>query len=904
MNERYTERAVLAIQQAQEVAVMLGHENVGSEHLLLGLVREGTGIAAKVLANQGVTEDKVIYEIDMLIGRGERQIEKVSGFTPRSKSILEASYREARQMGKNYIGTEHLLLAIMRDGDSVAVRIMMNLNVDPQRMANEMVRLLSEYGQDPKSAGQRPYGGGSGGTGKGYQGAGPGGGPGGTPILNQFGRDFTEMAREDKFDPVIGRGREIERVIQILSRRTKNNPCLIGEPGVGKTAIVEGLAQEIVQGLVPEILKDRRVVSLDLSAMVAGAKYRGEFEERLKKALEEIRRSGNIILFIDEMHTIIGAGAAEGAIDAANILKPSLARGEIQVIGATTLTEYRKYVERDAALERRFQPINVDEPTKDETLAILKGIRDKYEAHHRVKITDEALEAAVRFSDRYITDRFLPDKAIDLIDEASSKVRLRSYTAPPDMKTLETRIAELAQQKEDAIKDQQFEKAAQLRDQEQGAKIELQKLRLEWQKSTARSDEAVGENDIADVVTSWTGVPVRKMEQEEASRIANMEQILHRRVVGQDEAVEAISKAIRRGRVGLKDPKRPVGSFIFLGPTGVGKTELCKSLAEAMFGDENALVRFDMSEYMEKFNVSRLVGSPPGYVGYDEGGQLTEKVRRKPYSVVLFDEIEKAHPDIFNILLQILEDGRLTDSHGKVVDFRNTVIIMTSNAGARQITERKRLGFVSASDSDTDFSYREIKENVMGELKKAFRPEFLNRVDDVIVFRPLTQDELRRIVILMTGVLKERLAQNKIGIGISGAALDELARAGFDPVFGARPLRRSIQNVIEDKLAGEMLEGRVKEGDGVYIDFVDGAFTLRPAAADELTISSETETDAPASAAPGAAAAAAGPDTASAGAGVGPDASGAGPDTAAADSVAPGAAAAAAAEPAPAPDAP
>ncbi|MDR1061315.1 MAG: ATP-dependent Clp protease ATP-binding subunit [Clostridiales bacterium] len=824
MNERYTERAVAAIQQAQEAALMLGHENVGSEHLLLGLVREGTGIAAKVLANQGVTEDKIIYEIDMLLGRGSKPVDKIAGFTPRSKSILEASYREARQMGKNYIGTEHLLLAVMKDGDSVAVRIMMNLSVDPQRMVSEMLRLLSEYGQDPKAAsGQRPYTAASAGVG----GAGKPGSAS-TPVLNQFGRDFTEMAKEDKFDPVVGRDREIERVIQILSRRTKNNPCLIGEPGVGKTAIVEGFAQRIIQSVVPELLKDRRVVSLDLSAMVAGAKYRGEFEERLKKALDEIRRAGNIILFIDEMHTIIGAGAAEGAIDAANILKPQLARGEIQVIGATTLNEYRKHVERDAALERRFQPITVDEPTKEESLAILKGIRDKYEAHHRVKITDEALEAAVRLSDRYITDRFLPDKAIDLVDEASSKVRLKSYTAPPDMKKIEDRVAELAQLKEDAIKDQQFEKAAQLRDKERAAKDELQGLRLEWRKSTAANGDSVGEGDIADVVTGWTGVPVRKMEQEEAYRIAHMEETLHKRLIGQDEAVLAISKAIKRGRVGLKDPKRPVGSFIFLGPTGVGKTELCKALAEAMFGDEDALVRFDMSEYMEKFNVSRLVGSPPGYVGYDEGGQLTEKVRRKPYSVVLFDEIEKAHPDVFNILLQILEDGRLTDAHGKLVDFRNTVIIMTSNAGARTITERKKLGFVSAADSGADFSYKEIKDSVMGELKKAFRPEFLNRVDDVIVFRPHTKDELRQIALMMTNVLKERLRQNKISIEVTDAAIDELARQGYDPVFGARPLRRTIQNVIEDKLAEEMLGGRVKEGDSVSIDFAGGDFVLAP----------------------------------------------------------------------------
>lgn len=838
MNERYTERAVIAIQQAQEVALMLGHENVGTEHLLLGLVREGTGIASKVLANQGVTEDKIIYEIDMLLGRGDKKPNRITGFTPRSKSILESSYREARQMGKNYIGTEHVLLAIMKDGESVAVRIMMNLNVDPQRLINEMVRLLSEYGQDQKAGGQRPFSAQSGGA-KGYQNG------AGTPVLNQFGRDFTDMAREDKFDPVIGREREIERVIQILSRRTKNNPCLIGEPGVGKTAIVEGLAQKIVLGIVPEVLKNRRVISLDLSAMVAGAKYRGEFEERLKKALDEIRRSGNVILFIDEMHTIIGAGAAEGAIDAANILKPSLARGEIQVIGATTLNEYRKYVERDAALERRFQPINVDEPSSDETLEILKGIRDKYEAHHRVKITDAALEAAVRFSDRYITDRFLPDKAIDLIDEAASKVRLRSYTAPPDMKALEDKIADISQQKEDAIRDQQFENAAQLRDRERASKEELERLRSDWQTSTARNGESVLEDDIADVVTSWTGVPVRKMEKEEASRIANLEQILHKRVVGQDEAVAAISKAIRRGRVGLKDPKRPVGSFIFLGPTGVGKTELCRALAEAMFGDEGALIHFDMSEYMEKFNVSRLVGSPPGYVGYDEGGQLTEKVRRKPYSVILFDEIEKADPDIFNILLQILEDGRLTDSHGKSVDFRNTVVIMTSNAGARLITERKRLGFVPASDDREDISYKNIKDNVMGELKKTFRPEFLNRVDDIIVFRPLTKEEIRGIVIIFTDILKQRLEQNKIKIEFSDAALDELARAGYDPVFGARPLRRSIQNTIEDTLAGEMLSGRVAEGDSVYIDFQGGEITLTKSTAKSGHEDAPAPSDAP-----------------------------------------------------------
>ena len=816
MNERYTERAAIALQQAKECAIALGHESVGSEHILLGLLREGTGIAAKILVNQGVTEEKVLYEIDALLGRGEGDADSIVGFTPRSKSILENSYREARQMGKNYVGTEHLLLSIIKEGDSVAVRIMMSLGVDPQRMIIDMARLLNEYGQDPgmSAAADKKYGGKS--------------STKNTPILNQFGRDFTEMAREDKFDPIVGRDREIERVIQILSRRTKNNPCLIGEPGVGKTAIAEGLAQKIIHGIVPEPLLDRRVVSLDLSSMVAGAKYRGEFEDRLKKALDEIRKAGNIILFIDEMHTIIGAGAAEGAIDAANILKPPLARGEIQVIGATTLTEYRKYVERDAALERRFQPITVDEPSKEEALEILKGVRDKYEAHHRVKISDEALEAAVRLSDRYITDRFLPDKAIDLIDEASSKIRLKSYTAPPELKNLEDELVKLSQRKEDAIKDQQFEAAADLRDEEQRVRAEIEAARTKWKQGSEQQGESVTAEDIADVVGSWTGVPVRKMEKDEAYRIAHMAEFIHKRVIGQEEAVSAVAKAIKRGRVGLKDPKRPVGSFIFLGPTGVGKTELCKALAEAMFGNEDALIRFDMSEYMEKFNVSRLVGSPPGYVGYDEGGQLTEKVRRKPYSVVLFDEIEKAHPDLFNILLQILEDGKLTDSHGKVVDFRNTVVIMTSNAGARAITEQKKLGFVPLTDDKPDTNYKEIKDNVMSELKKAFRPEFLNRVDDIIVFRPLSKEEIRKIVELMTGVLRERLKQSKISVEISEAALDELAKEGFDPLFGARPLRRAIQTAIEDALTDEMLEGRIKEGDNVKVDFTDGAYVIIP----------------------------------------------------------------------------
>jgi ATP-dependent Clp protease ATP-binding subunit ClpC len=633
--------------------------------------------------------------------------------------------------------------------------------------------------------------------------------------LNQFGRDLTEMAREDKFDPIVGRDKEIERVIQILSRRTKNNPCLIGEPGVGKTAIAEGLAQKIVEGNIPETLKDKRVVTLDLSSMVAGAKYRGEFEERLKKAMEEIRKAGNIILFIDEMHTIIGAGAAEGAIDASNILKPSLARGEIQVIGATTINEYRKHVEKDAALERRFQPITVGEPTKEEAVDILKGIRDKYEAHHRVKITDDALEAAVKLSDRYITDRYLPDKAIDLIDEAASRVRLKSFTAPPDMKKLEEQIEKLSKEKEDAIRSQEFEKAARIRDQEQQLKNEHDKMKNEWlQKNQTRTD-IVTEEEIADIVASWTGIPVKRLAEEESERLMKMEDVLHQRVIGQDEAVKAVSRAIRRGRVGLKDPKRPIGSFIFLGPTGVGKTELSKALAEALFGNENAMVRIDMSEYMEKFTVSRLVGSPPGYVGYEEGGQLTEKVRRKPYSVLLFDEIEKAHPDVFNILLQILEDGRLTDSQGRLVDFRNTVIIMTSNVGGRMITEPKRVGFVVNEDKARN--YEDMKGNVMGELKKTFRPEFLNRVDEVIVFHPLDEEHIKSIVGIMLDVLVKRLKQNAITVSVDDGVTAYLAKKGFDPVFGARPLRRSIQSMIEDKLAENMLEGKIKTGDIVRV---------------------------------------------------------------------------------------
>ena len=798
MYGRFTEKAERAINISQESAMLMGHNYVGTEHLLLGLVKEGSGVAARVLQAQGISEEKVLKEIEELIGKGDETGQQPLGFTPRTKRVLELSFKEARRMGHNYIGTEHLLLGTMKEGESVAVRILMDLGVDPQKLFNEIVKMLNE--EAPGASGM------------------PKNNPSyaNTPTLNQFGRDLTEMAREGKFDPVIGRDKEIERVIQILSRRTKNNPCLIGEPGVGKTAIAEGLAQKIMEGNIPEMLKDKRVVTLDLSSMVAGAKYRGEFEERLKKSMDEIRKAGNVILFIDEMHTIIGAGAAEGAIDASNILKPSLARGEIQVIGATTRDEYRKHVEKDAALERRFQPITVGEPSKEEAIEILKGVRDKYEAHHRVKITDEAIEAAVALSDRYITDRFLPDKAIDLIDEAASRVRLKSFTAPPDLKNLEEKMDNMRKEKEDAIVCQEYEKAAKIRDEEQKLKNELDKAKTSWQQNNQTRTDTVSEEEIAEIVASWTGIPVKKLAEEESERLMKMEDVLHVRVIGQDEAVKAVSRAIRRGRVGLKDPKRPVGSFIFLGPTGVGKTELSKALAEALFGDENSIIRIDMSEYMEKHSVSRLVGSPPGYVGYEEGGQLTEKVRRKPYSVILFDEIEKAHPDVFNMLLQILEDGRLTDSQGRAVDFRNSVIIMTSNVGARMIIEPKRLGFTSKDENSKN--YENMKSDVIGELKRTFRPEFINRVDEIIVFHPLSEENLKNIVGIMVDSLSKRLKQNNITLEVSEEAKGFLAKKGFDQVYGARPLRRAIQSMVEDKLAEEMLESRVKSGDKVRLE--------------------------------------------------------------------------------------
>jgi len=816
-HNRFSKRAAVALEYAQEAAMRLGHTYVGTEHILFGLVAEGSGVASKLLIAHSITKEIILEKIETLIGVAAPIAFLVTTFSPRVKKVIEMSFAEARRATHNYIGTEHILLAILREGDNVAVRILNEL-IDIHRLYNELMGFLSDtpntgnvadphgnntnYTNNPNYTGNRQS--------KNTQ----------TPTLEQFGRNLTVMAQDNKFDPIIGRDDVIERVIQILSRRTKNNPCLIGEPGVGKTAIAEGLAQKIAEGIVPEILKEKQVVTLDLSSMVAGAKYRGEFEDRLKKAMEEIRKAGNIILFIDEMHTIIGAGAAEGSMDAANILKPALSRGEIQVIGATTLEEYRKYIEKDAALERRFQPIKLEEPTEEESIQILKGIRDKYEAHHKVKITDAAIAAAVKMSVRYISDRFLPDKAIDLIDEAASRVKLKTLTAPGDLKSLEDEIAKVTQEKEEAITAQEFEKAAKLRDEELTMQEKLKSLKDNWKQETQVGEAAeVTKEEIADIIASWTGIPVKSLEQDEGARLLNLEKILHERVIGQNEAVDSISKAIRRGRVGLSDPKRPNGSFIFLGPTGVGKTELSRALAEAMFGSEDSLIRLDMSEYMEKHTVSRLIGSPPGYVGYEEGGQLTEKVRRKPYSVVLFDEIEKAHPDIFNILLQILEDGILTDAQGRRVDFRNTVIIMTSNLGARMITENKRLGFVSDSDGAAD--YKKIKSDVMGELKRAFRPEFLNRVDDIIVFQQLKEDDIKQIAARLLENLTARLAANEITAVFTDSLVTHIAKEGFDLQFGARPLRRAIQSQVEDILAEKMLAGEIKAGDSISVDFTE-----------------------------------------------------------------------------------
>ena len=819
----FTEKANTALNLAIESAEALGHTYIGTEHIVLGLLQEGTGVAASVLGGRGVTAVQYQQKIVESESSGQHTRLTPEDFTPRAKKAMEMAVAEAAVMQHGYVGTEHILIAVLRDESSVAVRLIASLGARPDELMRDIGKAI---GANPAQTASEGIRGGASSASK---------GPGKTPTLDQFGRDLTAMAREGKLDPVIGRGKEIERVIQILSRRTKNNPCLIGEPGVGKTAIAEGLAQKITADEVPELLRGKRVVTLDLTGMVAGTKYRGGSEERTKNAIDEVIREKNVILFIDEIHTIIGAGAAEGAVDAANILKPSLARGELQVIGATTLDEYRKHIEKDAALERRFQPVTVGEPTAEEAILILRGLRDKYEAHHKVKITDEALEAAVTLSTRYISDRYLPDKAIDLVDEAASRVRLKAFTAPPDLKKLEEEVKRLSEEKKAAVNEQDFERAAHLRDEEKELAQKLEEQRGHWQEKNAGITGEVSAADIAEIVSSWTGVPVVQLTEAEGQRLLRMEEILHERIVGQDEAVTAVAKAIRRGRVGLKDPRRPIGSFIFLGPTGVGKTELCKALAEAMFGDENAMIRLDMSEYMEKHTVSRLVGSPPGYVGYDEGGQLTEKIRRKPYSVVLFDEIEKAHPDVFNMLLQILEDGILTDAQGRRVDFKNTVIIMTSNVGARMITEHRKLGFAVATQKDAAENQKQIREDVLGELKKTFRPEFLNRVDDIIVFQQLSEEDIRRIARRMLQSLDKRLEDMGMTLEVSDDAVAEIAKEGFDPVYGARPLRRAIQSRIEDVLAEQLLEGRFRSGDVVQVGVKDNRFSFdaQPVPAEE-----------------------------------------------------------------------
>lgn len=802
MTYKFTNRANKAIEIANDIALELGHSYIGTEHILYGLAKEGNGIASKVLENQNVTADDILNKIEELIGSDE-PIENIVDFTPRTKRVVESAFIEARKLGYNFIGTEHLLIGILREGDCVAAKILLDLNVNIPKLYNEIVKVINE-GEDYNSSDDSSNNS-NGGKRRGSYNQ--------TPTLNQFGQDLTKKAEEGKLDPVIGRKQEIERVIEILSRRTKNNPCLIGEPGVGKTAAVEGLAQKIASGDVPEILKDKRVVTLDISGMVAGAKYRGDFEERIKKALNEVKKAGDVILFIDEIHTIVGAGAAEGAIDAANILKPLLARGEIQLVGATTLNEYRKFIEKDAALERRFSPVTVNEPSEKETIQILKGIRDKYEAHHNVKITDEAIEAAVKLSIRYVNDRFLPDKAIDLIDETSSKARLRTYTEPDSLKELQEKIEKTKNEKEEAVLNQKFEKAAELRDTEKALRDKFEKEQNKWKNKNTKSIVTITEENIAEVIANWTGIPAKKITEDENEKLKNLEKELHKRVIGQNEAVEAVSKAIRRGRVGLKDPKRPIGSFLFLGPTGVGKTELSKALAEVLFGDENAMIRLDMSEFMEPHSVSKLIGAPPGYVGFDDGGQLTEKIRRKPYSVVLFDEIEKAHPDVMNMLLQILEDGRLTDSQGRTVNFKNTVIIMTSNLGARLITDRKQLGFANKEgEADSKKEYEEIKKEVMAELKKELRPEFINRIDEIIVFHKLNDSDINQIIDIMLKEVVNRLEEQKYDVKFEPDVKEMIAKEGIDKNFGARPLRRTIQNLVEDKLAEEILDGKLVKG--------------------------------------------------------------------------------------------
>ncbi len=807
MFERFTEKAIKVIMLAQEEARRLGHNFVGTEQVLLGLIGEGTGVAAKTLKSMGVTLKDARAEVEKIIGRGSGFVAVEIPFTPRAKRVLELSWDEARQLGHNYIGTEHLLLGLIREGEGVAARVLENLGVDLNKVRSNVVKMLGESKPQTVSSGSSSSSSSTGGKTK-------------TPSLDEFGRDLTLAAQELRLDPVVGREKEIERVIQILARRTKNNPVLIGEPGVGKTAVAEGLATRIVNAEVPDILDGKKVIQLDMGLLVAGTKYRGEFEERLKKIMDEIRQAGNIILVIDEMHTLIGAGAAEGAIDAANILKPALSRGEIQVIGATTLDEYRKYVEKDSALERRFQPVIIDEPTEEESIEIIKGLKPKYEEHHKLIISDEAIVAAVKLSNKYITDRFLPDKAIDVIDEASSKVRLKVSNLSPEGKELEKELRGLIKEKEEAIRNQEFEKASQLRDDEADLKERIREMAQKYKEEHEANKPTVTAENVAEVISTMTGVPVTKLTEGESERLLKLEDTLHERVIGQHDAVVAISKAIRRARVGLKSPNRPIGSFIFCGPTGVGKTELAKALAEAVFGSEDNMIRVDMSEFMEKHSTAKLIGSPPGYVGYDDGGHLTELVRKKPYSVILFDEIEKAHPDVFNIMLQILDDGRLTDAKGRHINFKNTIIIMTSNVGASMITTTSKLGF-STSDDESKDKYEKLKETVTEEMKKAFRPEFLNRIDETIVFSHLSQEEIRQIVDLMLKDLFKRLAERELSVEVTDEVKDHLAKNGYSEAYGARPLRRLIQRKIEDMLAEEILSGKYAPGDTIVIKLVD-----------------------------------------------------------------------------------
>ena len=809
--ERYTPQAKEALSLAVGMAESLNHGYVGTEHLLIGLLQEGTGVAARVLEENGVEESKVVELVSQLISPNTSvQMAENAAYTPRARRVIENSYREAVRFKAAQIGTEHILIAILREGDCVASRLLNTMGISVQKLYIDLLAAMGEDAPSIKDEMQRGKAGRRGNA---------------TPTLDSYSRNLTQMALDGKLDPVIGREHEIQRVIQILSRRTKNNPCLIGEPGVGKTAVVEGLAQRIAAGDVPDTIADKRVMTLDLSGMVAGSKYRGEFEERIKKVIAEVVEAKDVLLFIDEIHTIIGAGGAEGALDASNILKPSLARGELQLIGATTINEYRKYIEKDSALERRFQPVTVDEPSEEESIAILKGLRSRYEEHHRVEITDDALEAAVKLSSRYINDRFLPDKAIDLIDEAASKVRLSNYTKPSKIKDYEAQIDDLEEEKESAIRDEAYEKAGDIKKKQEKLKEKIRLTLEKWEKEKETRKLVVGENEVADVVAGWTKIPVKKLAQEESERLKNLEGILHERVVGQEEAVTAVSKAIRRGRIGLKDPKRPIGSFLFLGPTGVGKTELSKALAEAMFGTESALIRVDMSEYMEKHSVSKMIGSPPGYVGYEEGGQLSEKVRRNPYSVILFDEIEKAHPDVFNILLQVLDDGHITDAQGRKIDFKNTIIIMTSNAGAENIIAPKRLGFGVATDAKADHEF--MKGRVMEEVKRLFKPEFLNRIDEIIVFHQLTKEHMKGIAdIMLRGIEKRSKEQLGITLTVNEAAKDLLIDKGYDDKYGARPLRRTIQSLLEDKMAEEILDGKLKKGVNVEVGCEEGKLTF------------------------------------------------------------------------------